>query len=98
MRWPTSASDCRTRPPYLEILLTGLPPQRIDFVVRVALTIEAATLRIQDGRIWEARTGACTAEGSLSCGPATLAERKTRSLVLPGAITFPEGVEIAPRA
>jgi hypothetical protein len=33
--------------------------------VRLALTIESATLKIRDGRIWEIRTGACKAEGSL---------------------------------
>jgi hypothetical protein len=84
-----------THKPYVDILINGTPKGRIDFEVRIALTIESATVKIQNGRIWEIRTGKCKAEGSLKCGPALLAEKKLRPIALPGTVKFAEGLTIA---
>jgi hypothetical protein len=84
-----------THEPYLEILIDGKPEGRIDFDVRVAVTIDGATLKIQAGKIWEVRTGSCSAEGRVLCGPATLAKREARELVFPGKLSFPSGIQIA---
>lgn len=84
-----------THKPYVDILINGAPKGRIDFELRIALTIESATLKVQNGRIWEIRTGECKAEGSLRSGRAFLAEKKLRPIALPGTVKFAEGIAIA---
>ncbi len=86
-----------THQPHVDILIDGVPKGKIDFEARIALTIEAVTLKIRDGKIWEIKTGACKAEGSLRCGSAVLAEKKMRPIALPGTVTFASGVPIAPQ-
>ena len=81
--------------PHVDVLINGVPKGRIEFEVVVALTIEAATLKIRDGRIWEIKTGACKAEGSIRCGPALLMEKKPRPINLPGTLTFKSGIAIS---
>lgn len=82
--------------PHIDVLVNGVRKGGIEFEVAVALTIEAATLKIRDGRIWEMRTGACKAEGSLRCGAKTIAEKKLRPINLPGTIPFAAGIPIGP--
>lgn len=82
--------------PHVDILLNGVQKGRIEFEASVAVTLDAATLKIHDGRIWEIRTGACKAEGSLRCGPKVIAEKKLRPINLPGTIAFKSGIAIGP--
>jgi len=81
--------------PHVDVLIDGVPKGRIEFEARIALTIEAITLKIHDGRIWEIRLGACKAEGSLRCGPKVLIEKKSRPIELPGLIELTAGLPIA---
>jgi hypothetical protein len=85
-----------THKPHLDILIDGVRKGRVDFTARVALTIESATLKIRDGRIWEIRTGACKAEGSLKCGPELLIQKQSKPIALPGTLEFAAGVPINP--
>jgi len=84
----------RTLTPRIEILVNGqrLPEVKID--IKVDLTIEAAVLRIKDGRIMSARTGTCEGKVTLSCGKAILPSPGARSFKLPGTISFGEGIPI----
>ena len=81
--------------PYVEVLIAGQPVGRLELKARVALTIEAAMLKIRGGRIWELQTGVAFVDATLECGPAMLVEKKSRNLKLPGTIAFAGGVAIA---
>jgi hypothetical protein len=81
--------------PHIDILINGVSKGKLELEVLVVLTIEAATLKIRDGRIWEIRTGACKAEGRLRCGSTVLAEKKLKPINLPGTLTFKSGIAIA---
>jgi hypothetical protein len=81
--------------PYVDIMINGVPKGRLEFELRVAVTIESATLKVQNKRIWELRTGACKLEGSLKSGGVLLVEKKAKPIALPGLIAFAEGIAIA---
>lgn len=83
-----------THKPQIEILVNDRRIGSIDFEIRLAMEIEAAILKIQDGRIWEVEVGSCRGGGTLMFGPAILFERKTGKVRLPAVISFPRGVSI----
>jgi hypothetical protein len=78
----------------IEIVLNDYPMGAIDFEVTLALEIEMAILKIQDGKIREVEAGSCTGSGALMFGSAELFKRETSKLELPQVISFPNGVTI----
>lgn len=83
------------RNPKVEAVLNGAPTGfKLEFELKLALTIMSAVLRIQAGRIIGARVGDCRGGGKYSCSSITLAERKTSNFRMPGAITFSPGMPL----
>lgn len=75
--------------PQLVVTMNGAalgPP--VEFEVELRLDLTAATLKVQGGEIREIRAGQCVGTGTLRCGPALLAERRSRAVTLPGVITL----------
>ena len=66
----------------------------IEFEVTLSLTIEAAILRIQDGRIMSARIGKVFGTGTIKCEGATLFSRPTKAVTLPLTLSFGTGIVI----
>lgn len=83
-----------THQPKIEIYLNDQRIGSLDFEIKLALEIEAAILKIQDGKIWEVEAGSCRGGGTLMFGLAVLFERKTGKVRLPSVISFPRGVSI----
>lgn len=86
------SSDHRPR---FRVLLDGTPcGPEIDFDVKLKLSIEAASLEILDAKIMQVATGSIQGSGSISCAGATLIERKTSTLAIPGKFSFGDGILI----
>ena len=81
--------------PHLEILIGETSVGRIDFEFTVTLTLESAVLKIRDGKIWAAQTGACQASGELKCEGHSLLKRESEPFVLPGTLTLRKPIQIA---
>lgn len=81
--------------PRFRVLFEGTPcGPEIDFDVELKLTIEAASLEILDAKIMKVATGSIQGSGSISCAGATLIERKTSPLAIPGKFSFGDGILI----
>ena len=87
-----------TLEPSLDVYINGVRVRSIPFEVVVSILIESATLKIQGGRIHEIRLGSCTGKASLACSGKTVLEGKTKTIELPGALTFGSGVPILPES
>jgi hypothetical protein len=85
-----------THKPRLQIMLDNSPlGPEIEFDVAVALNLEAAVLRVQDGRIMFARLGKVFGTGTIKCEGATLFSRPTKAVVLPLTLSFGAGLAIS---
>lgn len=85
--------------PRLQIMLDQSPVgPEIEFEVIVGLTLEAAVLRIQDGRIMGARLGKVFGTGTIKCEGATLFSRPTKAMNLPLTVSFGTGIAIGKSA
>lgn len=85
-----------THKPRLQIVLDNSPlGPELEFEVAVALNLEAAILRIQDGRIMFARLGKVFGTGTIKCEGATLFSRPTKAVALPLTLSFGAGLAIA---
>jgi hypothetical protein len=82
--------------PAVEILMNNTPVLKLTFAVDLTLTVKGALLRIQNARIREIRPGDVSARGKIAFGPAVIAERKSRTVTLPGSIDLGEGFPIRP--
>ena len=80
--------------PAIEVTLNGTPVLTLTVSIDLALHFKSAILRIQDGRIREVRPGEVHAEGKIAIGMVVIAERKSRTFVLPGAIDLRSGIAI----
>jgi hypothetical protein len=80
--------------PQIEIFLNDRRIGAIEFEVRLALKIEVAILKIQNGKIKEIEAGSCMGRGTLLCGPAILFDMPSRKIQLPKLISFGEGLSI----
>lgn len=80
--------------PYLEVLVKGVPVERINFTVTVALTLEGFILQIQDGKIKAIRTGALKGNGSLALESAVVLEKDFGTVRLPGTFALGEGIPL----
>ncbi|MBP6013640.1 MAG: hypothetical protein KBA31_15545 [Alphaproteobacteria bacterium] len=91
-----SKHDIRsTHKPRLQIMLdhSEIGPE-IEFEVTISLTVESASLRIQDGRIMFARLGKAHGTGTIKCESATLFTRPTKAVALPLTVSFGNGLAI----
>jgi hypothetical protein len=84
--------------PAIEVLMNNTPVTKLTFAVKLTLTVKGVALRVQNARIREIRPGEVTAKGKISYGTAVIAERKSRTLTLPGSIDLGEGFPIRPRS
>lgn len=83
--------------PSIDVVVNDQSIEAVTFDLDLALTLQGAMLKIQAGRIRELHVGQCAGRGTLKCGATVLVERKTRTVRLPGVLTFPNGVPIRPR-
>jgi hypothetical protein len=83
------------RKPKVEVIIdeasTGI---QVPFDLKLSVHLMSAVLKIQNGRIMSARVGDFRGAGIYTCLSVTVAERKTSTFRLPGAISFGEGVPI----
>jgi hypothetical protein len=83
------------RKPALELVLNGAPTGlRFEFSLSIGLAVESALLTVKDKRIVAARLSRVHGEGKISCGNATIVERKTSEVKLPGSLSFNPGYPI----
>jgi hypothetical protein len=82
--------------PHVELKVTGLPPQRLEFPVTLALEFSAARLVIRDGKFMALKAGSCIASGKVCCEKVQLFERPSAPVKLPGEIRFGDGIKIYP--
>lgn len=80
--------------PYIEFMINEQPAGKITFCITVSLLAKGMILVIRDGRIWEIKTGECSARGTITCEGIPIAEKSSEVVPLPGAIRFSEGVSI----
>ena len=84
-----------THRPRFQVLFDGTPcGPDIEFDVELSLTVEAACLEIINARITKATTGTIQGSGQISCAGATLVERQTKKIDLPGKFSFGDGIPI----
>jgi hypothetical protein len=81
--------------PRLQIMLDNSPMgSEFEFDIAVKLNLDAATLRVKDGRIMLARLGSVTGGGTIKCENATLFARAVTPLALPQTLSFGSGSPI----
>ncbi len=80
--------------PYVELRVTGLPPQKVTFPVTLSLEFSGATLHIAKNRVMSLDSGTCTASGKLCCEKVELFARPLTPVRIPGTISFGDGVAI----
>ena len=73
-----------THRPYVEIILDDKSVGKIQFQLDISLTVESASLKIQNGELVSILTGSCQGTIKLSLAGETLAEVKTSRIELPG--------------
>lgn len=76
--------------PYLNNIALG----EIKFTVHLELLLKGAVLKIDDGKIMEARPGSCQGKGNVQYQGFTILEAKSQAVEFPGSISFGEGVLI----
>ena len=77
--------------PYVELLVDDKTVGRVNFEVDLELTLEGVLLTIRGGHIVEMHVGSCRGSGSLSCEGITIAQTKSKPVMLPGSISFGKG-------
>ncbi|HLY07638.1 MAG TPA: hypothetical protein VKR31_17965 [Rhizomicrobium sp.] len=84
-----------THRPRFQVLFDGAPcGPDIEFDVDLSLTVEAACLEIVNARITKATTGTIQGSGQIRCAGATLVERQTKKVDIPGKFSFGEGIPL----
>ncbi len=84
-----------SRHPSVALVVNGVPTgAEFQFELKIGLTIESALLKIRNGRIIGAEVGKLHGGGAFRCGEVVLAERKTDSFRLPGALSFTPDIPI----
>lgn len=80
--------------PYIEVLVDEKSIARINFYLRLQLSLEGVVLKVRDGKVWEVKAGTCQGEASLTAGKLPLIEQKSINIGLPGTIILRDGIEI----
>ncbi len=83
--------------PYIEIRVDDQPVGRVDFKIKISLTLDNFILKIQNGYIKAIQTGACKGKGTIYCWNLPILERETGPFPLPGNIDLGEGIPIPGR-
>jgi hypothetical protein len=78
--------------PYLEVLIKGVPVEKLDFTVTVELILEGFVLSIQDRKIASVRTGRMTGKGSVALKDSVIVEKDFGTVQLPGTIPLAEAI------
>ena len=82
--------------PRLQLMLDQSPiGAEFEFDISVKLSVEAVTLRVQDGRIMFARLGRANGAGVVKCEDVTLFARPAKAVALPQTLSFGIGLAIA---
>jgi hypothetical protein len=66
----------------------------IQFTIHLEFLLKGAVLKIEDGKIMEAKIGTCEGKGNVQYGDFTILEAKSQPVAFPGAIDFGEGIPI----
>jgi hypothetical protein len=80
--------------PKLEIVVNNLVVEKIEFIIRLALSFKGVVLKIRNGKIREILPGSCHGKGYLAWGKFVLLEEETKSFALPRSINLGEGIPI----
>jgi hypothetical protein len=87
-----------THKPAVELRIDGAPAGRVNFEVKLAVTIETVSLVIMNKRFMAALPGAVEASGTVKCEGIDILERKLGKFDLPGEMKFGDGYPIDPFA
>jgi hypothetical protein len=85
-----------TLKPTIEIEVQGKCVTAIHLEVQVTISIDSGALVIKGGRFRELRASSGTVTGTLKCEGATIADKTSDPVKLPGRISFGEGLPIRP--
>ena len=85
-----------THRPAVELRIDGVPAGRVNFEVKLSVTIESVSIVIMNKRFMAARPGAAEAKGTVKCEGIDVLERKLGRFDLPGEIKFGDGYPIDP--
>jgi hypothetical protein len=80
--------------PALEVLINDIVVEKIDFIIKLALSFQGIILKIKEGKIKEIMPGSCKGKGKLSLGNFDLIEEETKTFILPRSINLGEGIPI----
>jgi hypothetical protein len=80
--------------PSLKPVINKITLGEIQFTVHLEFLLKGAVLKIDDGKIMEARIGTCEGKGNVQYGGFTILEAKSQPVEFPGSIEFGEGVPI----
>jgi hypothetical protein len=87
-----------THRPVVELRIDGVPAGRVNFEVKLSITIESVSVVITNKRFMAAQLGAVEAKGEVKCEGVDILERKLGRFDLPGTLTFGDGYPIEPFA
>ena len=73
-----------------------MPAGRVNFEVKLSVTIESLSVVIMNKRFMAALPGAAEAKGTVKCEGIDILERKLGRFDLPGEIKFGDGYPIDP--
>lgn len=81
--------------PYIEIRIAGVPlPKKIEFTVRLSVSLKGIILRIKGGTIAEIQAGNCEFEGKVQYADLTIADKKIGPMQFRDLLTT--GMPVAP--
>ncbi len=80
--------------PYLEILVKGVPVEKLNFTVVVELILEEFVLTIQKRKIISVQTGRMKGQGSIALENSVIVEKEFGTIQLPGRILLGEGIPL----
>lgn len=80
--------------PHIDLVMNGTVRATVSFPITLTLTFDGAVVVVRDGRFVALKTGRCMAAGKICCESALLKELESKPFVLPGVITFGEGIPI----
>jgi len=81
--------------PCVDVEVNGVAVKKLEFTVKLSLTLKGFILRIQNGRVKEIQTGTCEGKGTIAYGDLEFAEKTLAPIKLPGSIDLGEGVALA---
>ena len=80
--------------PSVEPMVNDVSLGEVTFAVSLEVTFKAMILKIRAGRILDIAVGSCEATGLIAWEDATLLERESEPIALPGVMEFEDGILI----